>query len=143
MTTTLRGVRDRWAARRHVTALAVRYSAAVREADVAAFRLHTERLTLLGALGIEPCGPVSAARRVELEGRHAALWLQVMACRHAANRARAALGIVRSPQFLRWCAETPGRPVDDVAVVSAFCAAHPGDPGVLDLSVRTELVPAR
>jgi hypothetical protein len=135
--------RVRRSARRDVGALARRYETAIRHADAAGFRLHAERLTLLGALGVEPRGPVSAARRTDLEIRQATLSLEVMACRHAANRARAALGIVRSPRFLRWYADTPGRPDGDEPVVSAFCAAHPGDPGVLDLTVRTEVVPAR
>jgi hypothetical protein len=143
MRTALRSVRRRWLAGRGVTALARRYEESVRQADEAGFRLHLERLTLLGALEIEPLGPLSAARREDVEIRQGTLSLEVMACRHAANRARAALAIVRSPEFLRWYADTPGRPDGDVSVVSAFCAAHPGDPRVLVLSVRTELVPAR
>ncbi|HEV7826049.1 MAG TPA: hypothetical protein VGP02_14195 [Mycobacteriales bacterium] len=143
MRTPLRAVRDRWSARRHVAALVRRYADAVRDADEAGFALHLERIMLLGALEVEPRGPVSAGRRADLEIRQGTLSLEVMTCRHAANRARAALAIVRSPQFLRWYADTPGRPAGDVSVVSAFCAAHPADPGVLGLSVRTELVPAR
>jgi hypothetical protein len=136
-------VRDRLTARRQLAALGVRHLAAVRDADAEGYRRHTERLTLLAALGVEPRGPVSAERRLELEIRQGVLLLEVMACRHGANRARAALRIVRSPRFRSWYAETSQLPQADVAVVSAFCAAYPADPGVLDLSVRTELVPTR
>ena len=133
----------RLAARRRLAALEGRALAAIRESDAAGFRLHTERLTLLGALGIEPLGPLSAARHLDLEVRHGVLVLEVIACRHAANRARAVLSIVRSPSFRSWYLREDGRPARDGAVVSAYCAAFPGDPQVLDLSVRTELVPAR
>jgi hypothetical protein len=136
-------VRDLLTARRELAALEIRHLAAVRDADAAGYRLHTQRLTLLAALAIEPRGPLSAERRVELEVRQGVLVLEVMACRHAANRARAALRIVRSPRFRRWYAATPELPRADVAVVSAFCAAHPADPGVLGLAVGTELLPAR
>jgi hypothetical protein len=139
----VRGATRRLAARRRLAALQRRALAGIYESDAAGFRLHTERLGLLGALGIEPLGPVSAARRVELEVRHGVLVLEVMACRHAANRARAVLSIVRSPSFRAWYLREVDRPGRDGAVVSAYCAAFPGDPHVLDLSVRTELVPAR
>jgi hypothetical protein len=138
----MRSIARQLTARHRVAGLTRRYVAAVREADAVGFRLHTERLALLGALEVEPMGPLSAARRVDLEIRQSMLVLEVMSCRHAANRARAALAIVRSPQFRRWLA-AGDRAAGDVAVVSAFCAAHPGDPRVLGLSVRTELVPAR
>jgi hypothetical protein len=139
----LRTVRDWMTARRELGGLELRHHAAVRAADEAGYRMHTERLALLAALTIEPMGPLSAARRVDLEVRQGALALEVMACRHAANRARAALGIIRSQEFRRWYTGLGVVPAGDVAVVSAFCAAYPGDPGVLGLSVRTELVPIR
>ncbi|HEY0484652.1 MAG TPA: hypothetical protein VGD72_00210 [Mycobacteriales bacterium] len=133
----------RLAARRDVTALRARTLGAVRAADAAGCRLHTERLTVLGALGIEPLGPVSAARRLDLEVRQGVLVLEVLACRHAADRARAVLTVLRSPGFRRWYTRVADRSGTDAAVLSAFCAAYPGDAHVLDLGVRTELVPAR
>jgi hypothetical protein len=139
----MKSVVRRLMARHRVAGLTRRYVAAVREADAVGFRLHTERLALLGALEVEPRGPLSAAHRVDLEIRQCTLVLEVMTCRHAANRARAALGIVRSTEFRRWLAAGRDRPAGDVAVVSAYCAAHPGDSRVLGLTVRTELVPAR
>jgi hypothetical protein len=143
MRSTLHAATLRLTARRRLVALQARQLAAVRAADAADTRLHGERRALLEALAVEPRGPLSAAHRVDLEARHAALLLEVMVCRHAANRARAALRIVRSPQFRHWFGHIADRRVGDVALVSAFCAAHPADPLVLDLSVRTELVPAR
>jgi hypothetical protein len=136
-------VTGRLAARRRLAALQARALGSVRDADAAGFRLHTERLTLLGALAVEPLGPVSGSRRVDLEIRQGVLVLEVMACRHAANRARAVLFIVRSTGFRRWYVRTADPSGRDAAVVSAYCSAYPADPRVLDLSVRTELVPAR
>ena len=139
----MRGVTGRLAARRRLAAVRERALAAVRDADAAGFRLHTERLTLLGALAVEPLGPMSGARRLDLEVRQGVLVLEVMACRHAANRARAVLSIVRSPGFRHWYVRNADRSHGDAEAVSSYCSAYPGDPRVLDLSVRTELVPAR
>lgn len=139
----VRGVTGRLAARRRLAAFQARALTAVREADAAGFRLHTERLALLGALGIEPIGPLSAGRRLDLEIRQGVLVLEVMACRHAANRARAVRSIARSAGFRRWYVRAADRAGSDLAVLTTYCGAFPGDPRVLDLSVRTELVPAR
>jgi hypothetical protein len=139
----MRSITSHLAGRYRLATFERAWVAAVRQTDRAGFALHSERLILLGALGVEPRGPLSAARRVDLEVRQAALALEVMTCRHAANRARSVLGIVRSREFRRWYLRSAGAPAGHAAVVSAYCAAHPGDPRVLGLSVRTELVPAR
>jgi hypothetical protein len=120
-------IRSRMTTRRELRALERRHLVAIREAEEAGVRLDTERLVLLGALGVEPRGPISVERRVDLEVRQGVLVLEGTACRSAAHRARSALGVVRSPQFRRWYvrAGAGAARAGDVAIVAAFCATHP------------------